>query len=235
MTLPTGPAVTFLFTDIEGSTRSERALGSAAWAALVARHDELLAAAIEGHGGAVVKTEGDAFFAAFADALSAVTAAVAAQRAVAAEAWDGDMAVRVRMGLHLGEGRLRAARNPGDAEDYVGIDVNYAARIAAAGNGGQIVRVAGARRCPARQRGVDRGPRGRRARPTDGLRAVKDFDEPLPLYRLVVPGAADDDRPLRTTDAPTNLPGEVDERSWAATTSAPRPGATSSRPAGSSP
>ena len=208
MSLPTGPAVTFLFTDIEGSTRSERTLGSAAWAALVARHDELLAAAIEDHGGAVVKTEGDAFFAAFADALSAVTAAVEAQRAVAAEVWDGGMAVRVRMGLHLGEGRLRAARNPGDAEDYVGIDVNYAARIAAAGNGGQIVLSRAL---------VD-------SLPADlttiagledvelvhgGLRAVKDFDEPLALYRLVVLGVADDDRALRTTDAPTNLPGEV--------------------------
>ena len=71
-------------------------------------------AAIEGHRGAVVKTEGDAFFAAFADSLSAVTAAVAAQRAIAAEAWDGGLVVRVRMGLHLGEGRLRAVRNPGE-------------------------------------------------------------------------------------------------------------------------
>jgi predicted ATPase/class 3 adenylate cyclase len=208
MTLPTGPAVTFLFTDIEGSTRSERALGSAAWAALVARHDELLAAAIEGHGGAVVKTEGDAFFAAFGDPLSAVTAAVAAQRAVASEAWDGDMAVRVRMGLHLGEGRLRAARNPGDTEDYVGIDVNYAARIAAAGNGGQIVLSrALVDALPANLTTI--AGLGDVVLVHGGLRAVKDFDEPLALYRLAVLGAADDDRPLRTTDAPTNLPGEV--------------------------
>ncbi len=208
MTLPTGPAVTFLFTDIEGSTRSERTVGSGAWATLVARHDELLAAAIEDHGGTVVKTEGDAFFAAFADALSAVTAAVAAQRAVAVEAWDDGMVVRVRMGLHLGEGRLRAVRNPGDAEDYVGIDVNYAARIAAAGNGGQIV---------ASRALVDALPVSGASiagladveLAEDGLRSVKDFDEPLPLYRLVVPGVADDPRPLRTTDAPTNLPGDV--------------------------
>ncbi len=106
---------------------------------LVARHDELLAAAIEDHGGAVVKTEGDAFFAAFADAAVGGHGGGRAQRAVAAEAWGGGVDVRVRMGLHMGEGRLRTARNPGDAEDYVGIDVNYAARIAAAGNGGQIV------------------------------------------------------------------------------------------------
>jgi predicted ATPase/class 3 adenylate cyclase len=208
MTLPTGPAVTFLFTDIEGSTRSERAVGSAAWAALVGRHDELLAAAIEGQGGAIVKTEGDAFFAAFADALSGVRAAVAAQRAVAAEAWDGDTVVRVRMGLHVGEGRLRAARSAGDAEDYVGIDVNYAARIAAAGNGGQIVASrALIAALPVSWASIADLQEVELA--DDGLRSVKDFDEPLPLYRLVVPGVADDARPLRTTDAPTNLPGDV--------------------------
>ena len=107
MALPTGPAVSFLFTDIEGSTRLERAVGSAAWAALVARHDDLLRASIERHGGVVVKTEGDAFFAAFDTPTSAVAAAVDAQRAIAAETWPDDLAVRVRMGIHLGEGRLR--------------------------------------------------------------------------------------------------------------------------------
>src|SRR4051794_20314457 len=139
MALPVGPAVAFLFTDIEGSTRLERTVGSAAWATLVARHDELLRSAIEGAGGVVVKTEGDAFFAAFADARAAIAAAVRAQRSVAAERWGDVPPIRVRMGIHLGEGRLRTGRVDGDAEDYVGIDVNYTARIAAAGNGGQIV------------------------------------------------------------------------------------------------
>ena len=208
MTLPTGPAVTFLFTDIEGSTRHERAVGSAAWAGLVARHDALLAAAIEGSGGTVVKTEGDAFFAAFADPESAVTAAVAAQRALAAEAWDGGIVIRVRMGLHLGEGRLRAVRNPGEAEDYVGIDVNYAARIASAANGGQVVLTEAL--VAALPRELDAVPAlaGVRLVP-DGLRAVKDFEDPLPVYRLVVPQAAEDTRPLRTSEVPSNLPGEV--------------------------
>ncbi|MBI3746251.1 MAG: adenylate/guanylate cyclase domain-containing protein [Chloroflexi bacterium] len=139
MPLPTGPAVVFLFTDIEGSTRLERLLGAAAWAAAAARHDELLRAAIEGAGGVVVKTEGDAFFAAFERPAAAIAAVVAAQRSIAAEAWGSDLRIRVRMGLHLGEGRLRAGRAAGEPEDYVGIDVNYTARIAAAGNGGQIV------------------------------------------------------------------------------------------------
>src|SRR4051794_1163268 len=128
MPLPTGPSVTFLFTDIEGSTRLERAVGSTAWAGLVARHDELLRTAIEAAGGAVVKTEGDAFFAAFADAGAALRGAVAAQRSIAAEPWPPDALVRVRMGVHTGEGRLRQASPTLDAEDYVGIDVNYAAR-----------------------------------------------------------------------------------------------------------
>jgi class 3 adenylate cyclase len=133
MGLPTGPTVTFLFTDIEGSTRLERAVGSAAWAQVVARHDRLVRSAIEGHGGVVIKTEGDAFFAAFDRPAAAAPAAVAAQRAIAHESWGDGVELRIRMGLHIGEGRLR--QGPlAEIEDYVGIDVNYAARIAAAGN-----------------------------------------------------------------------------------------------------
>src|SRR5690348_8233214 len=99
MTLPTGPAVTFLFTDVEGSTRLEQTVGSEAWASLVARHDTILRTAIEGHGGVVVKTEGDAFFAAFATAADALAAAAAAQRAIAGEAWPPEARIQVRMGL----------------------------------------------------------------------------------------------------------------------------------------
>src|SRR5262249_62359590 len=110
--------------------------------------------------------------------------------------------------IHLGEGRLRDGRAAGEAEDYVGIDVNYAARIAAAANGGQVV-LSGTL--------VEALPGELAGRPgldgvelaEAGLRTVKDFDDPLPLYRLLVQGAADDDRPLRTTEIPTNLPGDV--------------------------
>ncbi len=208
MALPTGPDVAFLFTDIEGSTRTERAVGSDLWAEVVARHDELMRRAIERHGGSVVKTEGDAFFAAFAGAADAVAAAAEAQRALATEPWPNDATIPVRMGIHLGEGRLRTRLAAGDPEDYVGIDVNYAARIAAAANGGQIVLsaplVAALPAELARLPGMeDTGV------VDDGLRSVKDFDEPAPLFRLVVPGAADDDRPLRTTEVPSNLPGDV--------------------------
>ncbi len=208
--LPIGPRVSFLFTDIEGSTRAERAAGSVAWATIVARHDELLRRAIEGHLGVVVKTEGDAFFAAFEHPEDAAAAAVVAQRAVAGEAWPAGSLIRVRMGLHLGEGRLRQGLLDGAAEDYVGIDVNYAARITAVGNGGQIVvsepfaaalgPILGSSPELAGTQLVD-----------DGLRSVKDFDEPAALHRLVVPGAADDSRRLRTLEPPSNLPGEVTE------------------------
>ena len=208
MPLPIGPAVTFLFTDIEGSTRLERAAGSAAWARIVARHDALMRAAIEAAGGVVVKTEGDAFFAAFDLPAGAARAAVGAQRALAAEPWPPAVApLRVRMGIHLGEGRLRHGLAANEPEDYVGIDVNYAARIAAAGNGGQIVVSDALAMALAVALGdaLDGGT----ALDDAGLRAVKDFEEPQRLHRLVVPGAADDDRPLRTLDPPTNLPGEV--------------------------
>ena len=206
--LPTGPAVVFLFTDIEGSTRAERAMGSAAWAGVVARHDQLMRRAIERHAGSVVKTEGDAFFAAFAGAAGSISAAVDAQRALATESWPDGEVLRVRMGLHLGEGRLRTRLAAGDPEDYVGIDVNYAARIAAAGNGGQIV--LSGRLVAALPSELTALPGLEDVRLVDeGLRAVKDFDEPAPLFRLVVPGVADDDRRLRTTDVPSNLPGDV--------------------------
>ena len=213
MGLPTGPAVTFLFTDIEGSTRLERAVGSAAWAKLVARHDDLLRMAIESSGGVVVKTEGDAFFAAFPEPADAARAAIAAQRALATEAWPSDAPIRVRMGLHTGEGILRHGLADGAPGDYVGIDVNYAARITAAANGGQVVvsdalieRLGGA--------AIDRNGADVADGITladEGLRAVKDFDDPRRLHRLVIPGAADDSRPLRTLDPPSNLPGEVTE------------------------
>jgi predicted ATPase/class 3 adenylate cyclase len=199
--LPTGPAVTFLFTDIEGSTRLERAVGADAWAGIVAEHDRRLRAAIEGEGGHVVKTEGDAMFAAFAAPQAALAAVVAAQRAIASHPLiDGDD-LRVRAGLHLGAGRVRSDLAPGAAPDYVGIDVNYAARIAAAANGGQIVlsdvlvQAVGGEAIPDGARLIDAG-----------LRSVKDFEEPARIYRLAVPGVADDERPLRTLEAPSNLP-----------------------------
>jgi class 3 adenylate cyclase len=128
--LPVG-TVTFLFTDIEGSTRLLSALGDR-YPALLATHNELLRNSLARHAGIEVSTEGDAFFAVFSSALDAVTATAEAQRELAAMPGAEPATVRVRMGLHAGEGRL-------GGDNYVGLDVHRAARIAAAGHGGQVL------------------------------------------------------------------------------------------------
>ncbi|MFL5673731.1 MAG: ATP-binding protein [Chloroflexota bacterium] len=130
MTLPTG-TVTFLRTDVEGSMRHARALG-ADWDAVNDRHIALLRRAVTDRGGSIVRTEGDAVFAVFPEAVAAVNAAADAQRALSAEPWPGSDPIRVRMGLHSGEAHLAG-------DDYGGFDVNRAARVAAVGHGGQIV------------------------------------------------------------------------------------------------
>jgi class 3 adenylate cyclase len=128
--LPVG-TLTFLFTDIEGSTRLLEQLGARFPEALEAHH-AILRRAIGANQGHEVSTEGDAFFAVFPSAVDAVRAAVEAQRALAAAEWPDELPVRVRMGLHTGEGVL-------GGDNYAGVDVNRAARIAAAGHGGQVV------------------------------------------------------------------------------------------------
>lgn len=128
--LPVG-TVTFLFTDIEGSTRLVQDLGDR-WADVLTEHRRLLRAAVlDGHGHEV-DTAGDGFFASFARARDAVTAAVLAQRALIAHTWPEHRAVRVRMGLHTGE-PLRAEGG------YAGLDVHRAARIAGAAHGRQVL------------------------------------------------------------------------------------------------
>jgi predicted ATPase len=122
--LPTG-TVTFLFTDIEGSTRLLHELGHR-YADALAEHRRLLREAVARHGGVEVDTQGDAFFVAFARATDAAAAAAAAQDAL------GDGAVRVRMGLHTGEPTVTE-------EGYVGMAVHHGARVMAAGHGGQVL------------------------------------------------------------------------------------------------
>ncbi len=127
---PTG-TVTFLFTDLESSTRLWEEHPEEMRAAL-ARHDAILRDAVEMHDGHVVKTTGDGLHAAFALAHDALVAALDAQRALVAEDWTLPEALRVRMGLHTGEAELREG-------DYFGPAVNRAARVSAAAHGGQIV------------------------------------------------------------------------------------------------
>ena len=123
--------VTFVFTDLEGSTRLWEQQPEAMRIAL-ARHDELLRAAISQHNGRVVKMTGDGVHAVFASAREALAAAAAAQRAIIAERWENTEALRIRIGIHTGEAEHRDG-------DYYGTAVNRAARLMAAAHGGQIL------------------------------------------------------------------------------------------------
>ena len=123
--------VTFLFTDLEGSTRLWEEHPGAMQGAL-ARHDEILRNAIAAHHGHLVKMTGDGAHAAFVNAQDAIGAAVAAQRALSDEAWGEPGELRVRMGIHTGPVEARDG-------DYFGTAVNRAARLMSAANGGQIV------------------------------------------------------------------------------------------------
>jgi class 3 adenylate cyclase len=128
--LPSG-TVTFLFTDIEGSTRLVQQLGER-YASLLNEQQRLLREACETNHGSVVSTHGDSFFVAFSSAVDAIHAAVSAQHMLFTHSWTDGVSVRVRMGLHTGEPQISSA-------DYVGIDVHRAARIAAAAHGGQVL------------------------------------------------------------------------------------------------
>jgi predicted ATPase/class 3 adenylate cyclase len=175
--LPSG-TVTFLFTDIEGSTRLARALGEA-WPAVLGEHRRKLREAFLTRGGVEVDRQGDSFFVAFARSSDAVAAALAGQRALAGGP------VSVRMGLHTGE----PFRSGGG---YEGVDVHKAARIAAAGHGGQVLLSKETRDLVA----VD-------ARDL-GEHRLKDFDEPVWIFQLGSGRFA----PLKTISN-TNLPRPV--------------------------
>jgi predicted ATPase len=161
------------------------------------RHDELLGEAIRAHDGTIVKSEGDSVFAVFESALDAVVAAVAAQLALAAEDWGDTPAVKVRMGLHTGEGSLGGS-------DYVGIDVHRAARIMAAAHGGQVV-ISGETQELAESR------LSPKAWLTDlGKHRLKDLSEPATIFQVNADGLATEFPPLRTLEAiPNNLPVQV--------------------------
>jgi predicted ATPase/class 3 adenylate cyclase len=194
-----GPSgtVTFLFSDIEGSSRLEREIGTDAYAPLLARHRSILRAAFDAHGGVEQGTEGDSFFVVFSSAAAAVRAAVDGQRGLAATDWPDGRAIRVRMGLHTGEATLRDG-------SYVGIDINHGARIAATGHGGQVV-VSTATRGLVGE-GLPAGVTWRDL----GTYRLKDFPEPERLSQLVVEGLPADFPALRTADArPNNLPAMV--------------------------
>lgn len=196
--LPTG-TVTFLLTDIEGSTKLWEAGGEAA-AASVARHYELLDAAVSLHAGVrpVEQGEGDSVVGAFATATDALAAALDVQRAFAEEPWPAGGEVRIRMALHTGETRLRDARN------YFGPTIIRCARIRAIGHGGQTL-ISDA----TRELVVDALPDGAELRDL-GLHRLKDLGRAERIWQLVHPELPHEFPPLRSLGAmPTNLPAQV--------------------------
>ena len=191
---PPSGTVTFLFTDVEGSTRLLDRLGAERYAALLAEHRRILRDAIAAHEGFEVDTEGDAFFVSFASAREAVAAAADAQHALAVTAWPDDQRVRVRMGLHTGEVLVTGVK-------YVGLDVHRAARVMAAGHGGQVV-VSQATRDLVHQDLPE--PLSLRDL---GEHRLKDLTLPQRLYQLCGDGLEAEFPPLKTLEnRPTNLP-----------------------------
>lgn len=194
--LPSG-TVTFLFTDIEGSTAMLNALG-ATFDDLLDAHHKIVRAALTEHGGVEVRTEGDAFLAAFTVPANAVRAAIAMQRELAEHAWPDGFPVRVRMGLHAG------AATPVDGEYRGAYAIHLAARIVAAANGGQII-VSQVAREMAAEGGLDG------VGFIDlGEHRLKDIGSRAHLYLVAHPSIEVDERPLRSLSAlPNNLPAQL--------------------------
>jgi predicted ATPase/class 3 adenylate cyclase len=190
--LPTG-TITFLFTDLEGSTRLWEEHPEAMKAGLT-RHDEILRDAIAAHDGHIVKMTGDGVHAVFADASSALHAAVAAQRAFSDEARDGIGALRVRMGIHTGHADARDG-------DYFGSAVNRAARLMSVAHGGQIVM----------SLATEELLRDGDVELVDlGEHALRDLSRPERVFQVAYPGLERDFPPLASLDAfGGNLPVQV--------------------------
>jgi predicted ATPase/class 3 adenylate cyclase len=189
--MPSG-TVTFLFTDIEGSTRLLAALGDR-YPALLDDHHRLLRSTFEAHDGYEVDNQGDGFFVAFASAQQAAQAAVEAQRTLAAHTWPDGVRPSVRMGLHTGEA---------DTLDktYVGMDVHRAARIAAAAHGGQIVLSDDTRTL------IDAALPPAAALADLGHHRLKDLPAAEHLHQLTVEGLPAEFPPLRSLSGPGKLP-----------------------------
>ena len=190
--LPTG-TVTFLFTDIEGSTRLLQQLGDR-YSRVLEECRRLLRVAFQEWNGHEVDTQGDAFFVAFARATDAVSAAVDGLHALVIHPWPENVEVRVRMGLHTGEPQL-------SSEGYVGIDVHHAARVMSAGHGGQVLLSQTTRDLVEHQL-----PDGVSLRDL-GEHRLKDLQRPVHLFQLVIAGLPSHFPSLKSLDAyPNNLP-----------------------------
>jgi predicted ATPase/class 3 adenylate cyclase len=190
--LPTG-TITFLFTDIEGSTRLVQGLGGR-FNEVLDEHHRLLRGVFAKHGGIEVSTEGDSFFVVFTSPAAAVESAVAAQQALEEHAWGEGTEVRVRMGIHTGEGVLLG-------DNYGGIDVHRTARIASAAHGGQVLLSEATRALVEPSLASDM-----RARDL-GDHRLKDIERREHLYQLCADGLRSEFPPPRSLESrPNNLP-----------------------------
>jgi class 3 adenylate cyclase len=193
--LPTG-TVTFFFSDIEGSTRLIQQLGGRYPDVLLAHHT-VQRQALATHGGHELRTEGDSFFIVFESALDACAGAAAVQRMLAEHAWPDGGQIRVRIGLHTGEATLVG-------NEYLGLDVHRAARVASAGHGGQVLVSETTRAL------VDNAlPPGLTLKDL-GMHRLKDLAQPERLFQLMVEGLPGDFPALKTLEAtPNNLPTQL--------------------------
>ena len=197
MEFPSG-TVTFLFTDIEGSTRLWEQHPEAMRVAL-ARHDYLLRQAIEANNGTVVKSTGDGLLAAFATAPDGVTAALALQQAILAETWPEPIHLQVRAALHVGTAEYREG-------DYYGSALNRAARLMAVGHGGQVLLSQATYELVR-----DSLPVGANLQ-NMGEHRLRDLGRPEQVYQLLHPGLPTEFLPLKSLDnpeLPNNLPQQV--------------------------
>jgi len=193
--LPIG-TVTFLFTDIEGSTRLVAESGDA-FRPILEEHNEIIARAIATHDGITLATEGDSFFAVFVSAPAAAAAAITAQLELSDHIFPDNAQVKVRMGLHTGEGATGGS-------NYIGIDVHRAARIAHAAHGGQIVMSEATALLAERDlaEGVSIVDLGKHR--------LKDLSDPEAIFQIAGPGLEREFPPLRSLNAiRNNLPLQV--------------------------
>ncbi|HJY59237.1 MAG TPA: adenylate/guanylate cyclase domain-containing protein, partial [Streptosporangiaceae bacterium] len=191
--------LTFLFTDIEGSTALLRRLGEGVYAQVLADHHSLIRSGLAAHGGEVVDTQGDAFFAVFSSPRACVAAVAEMQQAVEAYAWPAGAHLRVRMGVHTGEAAKAAT-------GLVGLDVHRAARVAAVAHGGQVV-LSEAAAVLIR----DWLPPGTALRDL-GVHRLKDLGRPEQIFQLSVAGLQGEFPPLRSLGNPAlanNLPVQL--------------------------
>ena len=186
MSLPTG-TVTFFFSDIEGSTRLIQQLGERYPEVLLAHHT-LLRQAVTEHGGNELRTEGDSFFIVFGSALDACSGAAAAQKSLAEYPWPDGGQVRVRIGLHTGEATLVG-------NEYLGLDVHRAARVASAAHGGQVLVSETTHAL------VDHVLPSTLALKDLGLHRLKDLTRAERLFQLLIDGLPGEFPALRTLEA----------------------------------